>query len=194
MLVLAWTLWVGLASASSLCDDLPAMSRRALAGLDDTERACLEAMLASSSSSATREYVSGVLLADAWTRQDLAAWEALATRHLTDIDAEDAEVAWKLAFQLAKQNPARALDVVRWCDVVVTHDRDARRRVAAWKLRTEAATSLWRAAGDAERDEFERLAIASAKGWAQAARDGGLLPDEAIAACGVVSGDRKACR
>lgn len=127
---------------------------RALLGeLDRDLAGCLDALV--EAGGPERERISMILMADAWARADLAGWEVLAQRHLTEIRGDDADLCYKYALYLVKKGPARAGDVVLWASRALEvasgwqgKTRESR-TLSLYKVRAAASQQLWLAAEQA---------------------------------------------
>lgn len=158
------------------CDpiDFATMEPLALKGaLGPDQNGCLE--VAYRADGADRREISTLLITDAWARKDTGAWDRLVSRHLTEVDPADPELAYKYALFLSRQGAERAEDVIAWTDEAIAHasvwKADVRtvRIETLHKLRATASLSAWMAAeqrGDrAEAERYHALTKAHAEAW-----------------------------
>ncbi len=88
-------------------------------------------------------------MVNAFAKGDKASWEALAKRHLDEIDQSDPNLCYKYALLLSKQGPGRASGVIRWAEVALdnrslwTGDTYTSRVNSLYKLQAVSAQKLW---------------------------------------------------
>ena len=107
-------------AAGTACDNLRIIEPAATYGrLSTDQTACLETAFARASRTA-RVDISRVLITNAWARHDVAEWERLVARHLSQVDATDAELAYRYAHHLAKE-PSRADEYLVASELALEH-------------------------------------------------------------------------
>lgn len=211
--VAAWLLWG--ADAAAACVDYAAAPGRLVeleaaasrGALGAAPIACLEESFARSTEQTVKGKISRVLLVDAYV-SDTARWAQLVSRHLTDVDQSDPDIAYLYALYLYHRDPnAHRDEVLRWSEVALD-------RKAAWTgqvytarvnalLQVRALTALasWKAAEDAAvRDPAIRGAATEARNetktlareWLDFARSAGRDTRSALALC-VSAGSAAAC-
>jgi hypothetical protein len=175
--------------------------------LGSTQIACLEESYARATEQTTKGKISRVLLVDAYV-SDTARWAQLVSRHLTEVDQSDPDIAYLYALYLYHHDPSsHRAEVLRWSEVALD-------RKAAWTgkvytarvnalLQVRALTALasWKAAEDAAvRDPAVRGAATEARNetktlareWLDFARSAGRDTRSALALC-VSAGSAAAC-
>ena len=152
------------------CDDLVALEAPAMMGtLGVARRKCLEARLASESSQTAKKKISLVLMQDAEQRQDQSDWERIIKRHLQDIDRSDPNLCFKYAIHLSRTG--RHGSVIRWADYALENKQQwsgatyKKNVYALYKLRAQAANSLWQAAEQKFVEERSDTNEAEATKW-----------------------------
>ena len=119
---------------------------RAMVGkLDDETLTCLEKRYKGSKLSTTKDKISRVLIANAFGRGDLSAWEGLVARHLREVSQGDPDMCFKYATHLHKHMPNRASEVIYWSDRALenrhvwTGNTHVTRTYSLHKMRSNAA-------------------------------------------------------
>jgi len=178
-----------------------AASRGALSNADLT---CLNEAYGLAPSRLGKERVSVLLLTDAYAAGDKAAQEDLLKRHLTEVDPENPELAYRYALVLVQKGPDHARQVVHWASVALTNragwtgDTYKQRVNSLYKLRAAASeealkqaeadykttpgTDTERAVSEA-RDDTKRYA----REWYSFAKSTGQATDAALDLCLVAS-------
>lgn len=149
------------------------------------QRGCMELALPKADP-ASRDRLSLALIANAMAQGDTESWADLVVRHLTEIDATNPSLSYRLAMHRYEQGDALA--AYRYSDQALanraqfTLDVYADKTYAAHKLRTAAAQAMWkaveaeRAAGRADADDArrakERTGLA-ARAWLGFANESG---------------------
>lgn len=137
------------------CDTLAKLEPQAMLGkLSDGTIACLEKNYASAPKQTDKNKISRVLMANAYSKGDTAAWEKLMKRHLEEVDQSDPDLCYKYAMHLSKGGAGRASGVIKWANAALenrtvwTGDTYQTRVSSLYKLRAAAAQSQWKAAED----------------------------------------------
>ena len=111
---------VELMEATGECGNIKKMEPMAMMGrLSDGEVNCLDDKLRNDKRQTGRDKISRLLMHDAWAKKDKHRWEALVRRHLNDIDRSDPDLVYKFAQHLAKGNPDKAAECMKWIDVAL---------------------------------------------------------------------------
>jgi hypothetical protein len=146
----AWASSGRRSGVSESCGDPDAIEQAAMAGtLAPATIACLEREF-EQGTAIERDQISRLEMADAYTRGDVEAWEKLIHRHLTEVDASDPDLAYKLA--LYEQKAGELAEAVHWAQVawdaseVWTGSTYVSRRGRLLQIRTEATEGLLAAA------------------------------------------------
>ncbi len=177
-----------LLQATAPCGDLLKLEPAAVLGkLSDGEVRCLEDTLRATDRQTVKNKLSRVLLADAWAKGDPVRWEAVAERHLEQIDRSDPNLAYKFSNQLGQRGADRADDAIRWADVALENrtlwsgDEYVKRVYALFRIRAVAAQAKWQSLEEAsvrtptedllrERDLARNQTKTFAREWLEYAR------------------------
>jgi len=143
-----------------ICDDIRRLEPRALIGrLTDEQVLCLELLLRRAERLTSKNKVSRVLMADAWTKRDMDRWEAAVQRHLDEIDRSDADLAYIYARFLAQRTEEHIPEAIRWSNVALANahqwegDTHVDRVYALHRINAVAAQQLWLVAEQTVLDE-----------------------------------------
>ena len=135
------------------CEDIRRLEPRALIGrLTEEQVLCLELELRRAERLTTKNKISRVLMADAWSKKDLDRWEAAVRRHLDEIDRSDADLAYIYARFLAQRTDEHIPEAIRWSNVALANahqwegDTYVDRVYALHRINAVAAQRLWLAA------------------------------------------------
>jgi hypothetical protein len=146
-------------STTAECGDLQALETNAMMGqLSDAQIRCLEESLKEAGRQTVKDKINRVLLNDAWSKRDEHRWEAIAMRHVTEINRSDPDMCYRLAFYLVDRGPDRMDEAIKWADTALENrsywegDTYVKRVYSLYKFRTQAAEKKWRAA----EEEFAR--------------------------------------
>jgi hypothetical protein len=163
-----------------------------LGSLPPAIAACLEAHVTTDAPAASRVQASRLLVTNAWSRGDIAAWLPRIERHLQELDPADARLAWTLARHHARSDtPESAREVLRWSEVAERGtnppEPTLQHRLTRSKIRAIAAHRLWKAAvanGGSSNVAAQRdLAARSAAEWVRVLTEAAEDPTEARALC-----------
>lgn len=154
------------------CEDVRRLEPRALMGrLTQEQILCLELELRREERLTGKNKISRVLMADAWSKEDLDRWQAAVRRHLDEIDRSDADLAYIFARFLAQQTEEHIPEAIRWSNVALSnaHQWEGQSRVdrvyALHRINAVAAQQLWLAAERAVLDGARREDITRANFW-----------------------------
>ncbi len=132
------------------CEDIRRLEPRALIGrLTEQQILCLELELRRAERLTEKNKLSRVLMADAWSKQDLDRWEAAVRRHLDEIDRSDADLAYIYARFLAQRTEEHIPEAIRWSNVALSNahqwegDTHVDRVYALHRINAVAAQRLW---------------------------------------------------
>ncbi len=203
------TLLTGTALGAAGCDAGALATPAALGKLSASQLACAEDAVANGESTLDRKQWSNLLMQNAWARGDIAGYDRLATRHLLEIDPDDAEGIWRFAVYLGRE-PDRAHECLRWAELGLQRvetwsgDLRAHRTSTLSKLRVIAARQVWadaeagwtasptdagRVLADGRKDDVRRFA----REWAAALVAQGKHPQDAVELCVSAGGVREWC-
>lgn len=162
------------------------MASRAQGGtLTDVQRQCMDRSVSTAAAGPDRTRLSSLLLLDATARQDTAAWQRLARRHLEQIEPGNGSLAFKYAGSMF-QSGALA-DASKWCDAAITNKGGGATGRSgtnnAYKLRVAIAEKKI-ANGEANNSELLRVG----QDWFAWARANNLDVTGAAAACAAAGG------
>ncbi|MCB9741372.1 MAG: caspase family protein [Alphaproteobacteria bacterium] len=194
------------------CDDLAGMEPDALMGRFSPGRIeCIEARIADEKTLQTdKDKLSRLLIANADSKGDDAAWGQYMARHLEQISRADPDMCFTYALYLSKQGIEQSEEVIRWANYALENKSEwsgevyKKRLYYLYRLRTEAAVELWR---DAEQNfmvELNAEAEVLAKKWRGHAKDyarewldysraSGQDADRALQYCASAAGYLAAC-
>lgn len=164
--------------STAACDDLVRLEPTAMIGqLTNADVACLETRIAQDPQQTQRDKVSRVLMVNAEGRGDMAAWMALAARHLEVIDRSDPDLCYRYALLLARGEVEDAETALRWADYALENKHVwqgptyTQRVYALLGLRADLAARLWRDAEQTYIDDRSDDAEAEASRWRGTAKD-----------------------
>lgn len=145
-----------LLQATAPCGNLLKLEPAAVLGkLSDGEVRCLEDTLRTTDRQTVKNKLSRVLLADAWAKGDPVRWEAVAERHLNQINRSDPNLAYKFSNHLGQRGADRADDAIRWADVALENrtlwagDDYVKRVYALYRIKALASQAKWQALEEA---------------------------------------------
>ncbi|MBT3219852.1 MAG: hypothetical protein HN348_12250 [Proteobacteria bacterium] len=138
------------------CDDLLGMEPFSIMGrLKEDQIQCLELRLRHAQKQTTKDRISRLLMADAWSKNESHRWESAVRRHLTTIGRSDAALCFIFAIYLAKQGEDRFREAIRWSNLALENslqwegDLRVERMYALYRLNALAAHQLWQEATSA---------------------------------------------
>jgi hypothetical protein len=132
------------------CGDLLKLEPSALLGqLTETQIRCLDDALKTAERQTVKDKINRVLLKDAWAKGDEHRWEAIAMRHVTEINRSDPDMCYKLASYLVYRGPERMDEAMKWADTALENrsqwegDEYVKRVYTLFKYKTMAAEILF---------------------------------------------------
>ncbi|MEZ4236745.1 MAG: hypothetical protein R3F59_11435 [Myxococcota bacterium] len=132
------------------CGDLVGFETTALMGeLKRDDVRCLDDAIRTSDRQTQKGKISRVLLNDAWARGEEHRWEALARRHLMEIDRSDPDMCYRFAYYLIDRGPEKMDEAQKWAQVALDNrrvwegDLYVKRVYALMKIKTLAAQKKW---------------------------------------------------
>jgi hypothetical protein len=156
------------------CGDLKALETNAMLGqLSDPQIRCLEEALKEAERQTVKDKINRVLLNDAWSKGDEHRWEAIAQRHVTEINRSDPDMCYRLAYYLVDRGPERMDEAIKWADTALENrsywegETYVKRVYSLYKYRTLAGEKKWRAL----EEEFVRTPTDEVSEKAKKARD-----------------------
>jgi hypothetical protein len=178
--------------AAAECGDLQALETTAmLGGLADAQIRCLDEGLKVAERQTVKNKINRVLLNDAWAKGDEHRWEAIAIRHVTEINRSDPDMCYRLAFYLVDRGPERMDEAIKWADTALENrsawegDVYVKRVYSLHKFRSMASQKKWKAletdfatrrdddALKAQVEEARSVAKTMAREWLDYAREAG---------------------
>lgn len=187
------------------------ISERAKKGeLSDKERVCLEISVQTIARRDDRELMSSVLIDDAYARDDRAKWAELSTRHLEEINPQDAGLSYRMALHSwagSTGDPATTLMYVESAlenRAIWTGEVYDKRVGELLGLRAAASQRLWRQMVDAAEQmdpedakrasrNARRRTFEAALEWYAFASDRGQPANSALKLCELASERDGAC-
>lgn len=132
------------------CGDLLKLEPSALMGqLTESQIRCLDDALKVAERQTVKDKINRVLLKDAWAKGDEHRWEAIAMRHVTEINRSDPDMCYKLASYLVYRGPERMDEAMKWADTALENrslwegDEYVKRVYTLYKYKTMAAEKKW---------------------------------------------------
>jgi hypothetical protein len=200
------------AAPPATCDDLVVLEGPALMGeLEPGVIACLDRRTTTERLQTTRNKVSRLLIVNAESKKDWAAWEQLVQRHLEDIDRSDPDLCFRYSVYLHKQGDLDlAEEVIHWAGYALENKQvweppDYAKKVnGLHRLRAEAAHKLWVDAEQThsknptpETDQMARdyrgMAKSFSREWLDYARASGQKTEKAYQMCLSAAGAEMFC-
>ncbi|MCO4745804.1 MAG: hypothetical protein KC912_13505 [Proteobacteria bacterium] len=196
------------------CGDLLALEPAAMMGsLNDAQISCLEDKLDETEVQTFKKRLSLLLLVDAWSsgEAERMRWEAIARRHLDQIDRSDPDLCYKFARHLQKRGAEYGEEAVMWADVALENKTRwsgttyISRVYSLYKLKSMATADVWQGAEAAynadptneqarvERDRRRNEAKTTAREWLDYARESGKDPTRALDMCVSAAGTVQYC-
>lgn len=194
------------------CGDLTSLETNAMLGqLSDAQIRCLEDSLKEAQRQTVKDKISRVLLNDAWSKRDEHRWEAIALRHVTEINRSDPDMCYRLAFYLVDRGPERMDEAIKWADTALENrsywegETYVKRVYSLYKFRTQAAEKKWKAAeadysqnpteeisekAKKVRDEYKTMA----REWLDYAREAGKDLTLPLQHCSSAAGTADFCK
>ena len=200
-----------LMQATAQCGDLVSLEPSAMMGkLQDAEIRCLDGALRDSERMTIKDKISRVLMKDAWAKGDEHRWEAVARRHLEEIDQSDPDLCYKFARFMSSKGPEATDETMRWADVALenrsrwTGDLHVKRVYALYKVKTIAAQKKWEHLEAqyiegpteqllADKDEARNQLKTLAREWLEYARQSGKDETVPLQMCVSASGTEGYC-
>ncbi len=135
---------------SAECSNLMRLEPAAMMGkLKEGEINCLEDALRDAEKQTYKRKLSLVLMADAWAKGDKQRWDAVASRHLEEIDRSDPDLCYKYALYMSKKGSGKAESAIRWADVALENrtrwkgDTHVARVYSLYRLKAKASMRQW---------------------------------------------------
>lgn len=132
------------------CGDLLKLEPSALMGqLNESQIRCLDDALKVAERQTVKDKINRVLLKDAWAKGDEHRWEAIALRHVTEINRSDPDMCYKLASYLVYRGPERMDEAMKWADTALENrsqwegEEYVKRVYTLYKYKTMAAEKKW---------------------------------------------------
>jgi hypothetical protein len=202
--------------AEAECSDLRKMEPKAMMGkLSDPEIRCLDKSLRESQTMTFKDKVSRVLMADAYAKKHDDRWEAIARRHLNEIDRSDPDLCFKFSTFMFKKvdakGPDAADEVMKWADVALenkqvwTGDTYVKRVSSLYKIKAIAAFKKWEQLEvkfkekpddtlGKSKEEARNEAKNLAREWLAYAKEASLEVDQAAQLCVSAAGTEDFCQ
>ena len=159
----------------------------------------------------TKNKVSRLLIVNAESKKDWAAWENLVQRHLEDVDRSDPDLCFRYAVYLHKQGGLDvAEEAIRWAGYALENKQiweppDFVKKVnGLHRLRAEAAHRLWVDAeqthsknptpdSDRMAQDYRGIAMSFSREWLDYARAAGQKTEKAYQMCRSAAGAEAFC-
>lgn len=205
-------IWPELLKATADCGDLLSMEPKAMMGrLADPEILCLDQAIRDSERMTIKDKISRVLLKDAYAKGDLHRWEAVARRHLDEIDQSDPDLCYKYAKVLQSTYPPDEMEeAIRWADLALENrsrwegDTYVSRVFTLYKIKTLASQKLWTYleeefvktqdfAVEERRDRARNQTKTHAREWLEYAKHSGKDTTTPMQLCVMASGTSDYC-
>ena len=194
------------------CEDLVALEGAAMMGeLTAGLVACLDRRVSSERLQTTKNKVSRLLIVNAESKKDWAAWENLVQRHLEDVDRSDPDLCFRYAVYLHKQGGLDvAEEAIRWAGYALENKQVweapefVKKVNGLHRLRAEAAHRLWVDAeqthsknptpdSDRMAQDYRGIAMSFSREWLDYARAAGQRTEKAYQMCRSAAGAEAFC-
>ena len=201
-----------LMKATAECGDLLSMEPKAMMGrLADAEILCLDQAIRKSERMTVKDKISRVLLKDAYAKGDMHRWEAVARRHLDEIDQSDPDICYQYARVLQQTYPPDEMEeAIRWADLALENrsrwegDMYVGRVFTLYKIKTLASQRLWTyleeeymktqdMALEERRDRARNQTKTHAREWLEYAKHSGRDTTTPMQLCVMASGTSDYC-
>ena len=164
-------------SRDTACENLITLEPRAITGnLETAHVDCLERRLRHADRQTTKNKISRLLMADAWSKKETLRWEAAVKRHLEEIDRSDPDLCYMFARHQSKFGAERVDSTIRWANAALANSllwegpTRVDRVLALHRINALAAEDKWYRAEDRFQQTHEPEAMVSAEFWRNQAK------------------------
>jgi hypothetical protein len=159
-------------STDSTCTKLIALEPRAITGnLETAHVDCLERRLRHEDRQTTKNKISRLLMADAWSKKEILRWEATVKRHLEEIDRSDPDLCYMFARHQAKYGAERVDSTMKWANAALANSLNwegatrVDRVLALHRINALAAEDKWYTSEDAFQQSRSSETMLGAEFW-----------------------------
>ena len=164
-------------SEDTACTNLIGLETRAITGnLETAHVDCLERRLRHEDRQTTKNKISRLLMADAWSKKEVLRWEATVKRHLEEIDRSDPDLCYMFARHQAKYGAERIDSTMRWANAALANSLNwegatrVDRVLALHRINALAAEDKWYSAEDAFQRSHSSETMLGAEFWRNQAK------------------------